>query len=149
MMIISNSSPLIALGRINRLDIFQSLFDTVYIPTSVYDETTNVTEDIRDQRDAILAAVDAKIIHVVEPSIDYTFRRKLDAGEKGALNLALEHDDSQLIMDDRRARNEAKELRLTIIYTTDVLKGAERRQLISSYDEVMEQLHAIGIYLPE
>ena len=55
-MIVSNSSPLIALSRINRLNIFASLFGKVHIPLSVYQETVHETKLI-EQRDRILAAI--------------------------------------------------------------------------------------------
>ncbi len=39
MIVICNSSPLIALSRIHKLDILKQLFGKVYIPDSVYQET--------------------------------------------------------------------------------------------------------------
>ena len=87
-------------------------------------------------------------IEVVQTSLDYTFRRKLGLGERGVLNLAIEKGAIQIIIDDKRARNEAIELGIPIMYTTDVLKIADGEQVIS-YANVMSQLQAIGIYLPE
>jgi len=147
-MIVSNSSPVIALSRIDRLDVFQSLFDEIYIPGSVYQETV-VKATSNDQRDAILAAIQTGAIQVIEPSINHPFRRKLGAGERGALNLALEKNAIQVIMDDKKARNEARELGLSVAYTSDILKVAESDLLIVSYADVLKKLSSIGIYLPE
>lgn len=147
-MIVSNSSPIITLGRINRLDILKALFYKIYIPTIVYQETVIETK-IENQRKAILAAVDAEIIIVTEPTTDHTFSRNLDKGEMDVLNLALEKRASAVIIDDRKARNEARELGFYLIYTTDILRGAEHRGLITSYSEIMDQLRAMNIYLPE
>ena len=147
-MIISNSSPLIALGRIDRLDIFKSMFGEIYIPNAVYQETI-VETSLNNQREAILNAIQAAIIKVVEPSIDKVFNRKLGAGERGVLCLALEKNADQIILDDKKARNEAIELGLSVLYTADVLKGAEKRGLIMSYENIFDQLRDIGIYLPE
>jgi len=39
MIVISNSSPLLALSQVQRLDILKTLFGHIYIPDSVYRET--------------------------------------------------------------------------------------------------------------
>lgn len=147
-MIVADSSLLIVLGRLNRLDILATLFGKVCVPTAVYIETTQQTK-LKTQKEAIIAAINAGIIEVVEPTQHYSFSRRLDAGEMGVLTLALEKKASALIMDDKKARNEAQELGLKVIYTTDVLKAAERRHLITSYSEVIANLRALNIFLPE
>ena len=54
MTVVSNAGPLIALGKLGRLDILQSLYQTVIVPQQVYDET--VTTGIA------LGAPDAQLI---------------------------------------------------------------------------------------
>jgi len=149
-MIVANSSPLIALGRLNRLDILEILFGKIHIPNAVYQETV-VETALEDQREAISRSIDAGIVIVVDSTIDYPFKRKLHSGEKDVLNLAIEKKAGAIIIDDTRARKEAKELELKsdILYTTDVLKGAEKRGLITSYTDIMEELKTMNIYLPE
>lgn len=149
-MIIANSSPLIALGRIERLEILETLFGKIYIPNTVYQETV-IEATIEAQKDSILKSINANIIIVVEPTLEHPFKRKLHSGEKGVLNLAIEKKANGIIIDDTRARKEAKELgfQLSLLYTTDILKGAKQRGLITSYTDVMEQLRAMDIYLPE
>ena len=149
-MIIANSSPLIALGRIQILDVIKNLFGKIYIPDAVYQETVLETA-IDIQRESILKAIDESTIAIIEPKIDYPFKRKLDLGEKGVLNLALENNPDRIIIDEKRARKEAKELgfETSLVYTTDILKGAEKRGLIDSYSDVIDQLKKLKIYLPE
>lgn len=36
--VLCNASPLVALGKLNRLDLLAGLFDEVQIPCGVYDE---------------------------------------------------------------------------------------------------------------
>lgn len=147
-MIVSNSSPLIALSRIGHLQIFASLFGKIYIPTSVYQETVIETQ-LDEQRNAILASIQAQTIEVIEPILQLTFRRKLGLGEQGVLALAVEQQAKLVILDDKRARNEARELGVTMAYTSDILRQAAKQELIPSYTEVMSQLEAIRIFLPE
>jgi uncharacterized protein len=149
MIIISNSSPLIALGRINRFDIINALLGQIYIPNAVSQETVIETSS-EEQRNAILAAIEATTIIVVDPTIDYSFNRKLGPGEKDVLRLAIERNANGIIIDDRKARNEAKALGSdwVLLYTSDILKAADKRGLIS-YAEAMQELRMLKIYLPD
>jgi predicted nucleic acid-binding protein len=36
--IVSNTTPIISLLKLNRLQLFQELYDQIYIPTAVYNE---------------------------------------------------------------------------------------------------------------
>lgn len=146
-MIVADSSPLIALARIDCLNILKALFGTVYIPTAVYQETVMETH-IQQQREAISRAIDAADIIVRNPTITSSFNRRLGRGEQGVLNLAREINAHGIIMDDKKARNEAKALGFFLIYTTDVLRRAEQRGLITSYADLLDQLKALNIYLP-
>ena len=56
MIVISNSSPLIALGSIDRLDLLFQLFEMVYIPEAVYQETVQENH-VLEQRKRIDKAV--------------------------------------------------------------------------------------------
>ena len=149
MIIVANSSPLIALGRIQRFDIINTLFGQIYIPTTVYRETV-IETSFEEQRNTILSAIENSTIVIVEPTIDYSFNRKLDPGEKDVLRLAIEQNANGIIIDDRKARNEAKALGLdeVLLHTTDILKAADKRGLIS-YVEIMQQLRTLNIYLPD
>lgn len=147
-MIVADTSLLIVLGRLNRFDLLQALFGQVFIPTSVFREA--VTEsNLQSQRHAILAAIEADMIVVVEPTESFTPHRRLDSGEIGVLQLALEHQAVAIIMDDKKARNEAKDLGFRLLYTTDILHGAEQRGLIDPYAEIVQELRKMKIFLPE
>jgi len=146
MIVISNSSPLLALSQVQRLDILKTLFGHVYIPESVYQETV-LKCNVPVQKEGILNATN-DFIEVLTPSINRQFSRKLGDGERGVLNLALEKQPHILLIDDKKARNEAKDLGLMPSFTTDVLKQAERKNLISSYVALMQELYKFGIYLP-
>jgi predicted nucleic acid-binding protein len=65
------------------------------------------------------------------------------------LNLAIDLMPDVILLDDRKARNEAKELGLLPTFTSDVLKEAEVQGLIPSYRELFQTLNAHYIYLPE
>jgi predicted nucleic acid-binding protein len=147
MIVISNSSPLIVLSAVDRLDILSQLFDIVYIPDSVYQETVQENH-VLDQKTRIENATNA-YIHIRVPEVRRIFTRTLGAGEQGVLNLALEMHPDILLLDDKKARYEAKALGFTPIFTTDIFKWAEVHQIIESYHEIISQLAQYGIYLPD
>lgn len=70
-MIIANSSPLIVLGRLERLDILESLLGEIFIPNAVYQETV-VETTISNQRRSIQKAIAEETIIVVKPTFDYS-----------------------------------------------------------------------------
>ncbi|GAK58749.1 hypothetical protein U27_05724 [Candidatus Vecturithrix granuli] len=74
--------------------------------------------------------------------------RRLHAGEQDVLNVALELHADMLILDDKKARNEAKALGFDVYYTSAILKGAEKRGLIVSAAQLIAELRKMDIYLP-
>lgn len=148
MIVISNSSPLIALARVRRLDLLKHLFGRVIIPPVVYEEVAPQGK-YGDQYEVIHAAV-TDFIDVIAPTMDYAFTRMLQEGERGVLNLTLDMKADILIMDDRKARNEAKELGISamLALTSDILKQAENEGMIPSYPDLMEELKSKNIFLP-
>ncbi|MCI5150389.1 MAG: hypothetical protein D3916_13555 [Candidatus Electrothrix sp. MAN1_4] len=147
MIVISNSSPLIALSRINHLDIFKKMFGKIYIPDTVYQETV-LQSSYSIQTTNIRKAVEKKIIVVEQPTTNHTFRRTIDAGERGVLNLAFDREADLLIIDDKKARNEAKELGFRTVKTSTLFRHAEKMGFIPSYAAVLSELAEARIYLP-
>jgi hypothetical protein len=147
MIVISNSSPIIALSRCQQLHLFKDLFAHIFIPQAVYEETV-LECHFPLLKESIAQTINDFII-VVNPAANYSFSRNLGKGERGVLNLAIERRPDILVIDDKKARNEAKELGFLPSFTTDIIKAAEKRTLIESYETVMRQLHTLGIYLPE
>jgi predicted nucleic acid-binding protein len=147
MIVISNSSPLIAVSCLQRVDIFHHLFGHLHIPRAVYQEVVVQCPDIQEQQ-YLQDAVDT-FMTIMSPRVSRIFSRNLGLGERGVLNLAIEMCPNIVIIDDRRARNEAVELGFSPTLTTDILKHAERQKLIPSYHDAMISLFLKGIYLPE
>jgi hypothetical protein len=147
MIVIADATTLIALGRVQRLAILKELFGTIHIPESVFQETVEETQ-IELQRISISDAT-KDFIRVIRPSLELALSRNLGKGEVGVLRLAREMNADLLIIDDKKAANEAKALGFPVTLTTNILKLAEQRGLISSYGEIATQLGALGIFLPE
>lgn len=146
MIVISNASPLLALSQACCLHVLQVLFGKIYIPDTVYNETVEQC-NVNLQKRNIEAAI-GDFIEVSKPIVTLKFSRNLGLGEQGVLRLAMEKKADILLIDDKKARNEAKELGFVPFFTTDVLRYAEQRRGIVSYAEVVETLRNFHIYLP-
>jgi predicted nucleic acid-binding protein len=105
--VVSNSSPLIALVRIQRLDLLPAIFESVLVPPAVARE---ISPSI---------PVLAPWLRIQAPSVlppAPLLRRRLGAGEREALALAIELKADWIILDDLPARRSSptfpvKELR--------------------------------------
>ncbi len=146
MKVISNTSPLIGFAKIERLPILQQLFQQIMIPQMVYDEFFEECTSVEEHH---FHAVAQDFIQVIRVEYRHSFSRRLDRGEKEVLTFALQEQADFVILDDRKAFNEAQELRLTVVSTRTVLTFAEERHLIPSYQEVEEELRRTQFYLPK
>lgn len=108
MAVVSNSSPLIALARIQRLDLLPAIFESILIPPAVAREIAPsipvLPTWLRIQAPSVL------------PSAPL-LRRRLGAGESEALALAIELRADWIILDDLPARRSAEASALNVIGT--------------------------------
>jgi predicted nucleic acid-binding protein len=142
--VVSNTSPLIALAKIDQLAILETLFQTVLIPHSVSIEfLKNCTKNEK----IAFEAARGKFLNVMEVTETYPFSRRLDAGEQDALALAIKRK-AVLIIDDRKGFNEAKEQKLIAVSTRAVLKLAEEKRIIPNYGEMERSLRRKSYFLP-
>ena len=134
--VLCNAGPLMALGKLNRLDLLTGLFGQVRIPRAVYDEV--VTQGlIRGAPDALTVRLfwqrqQWPIIDVPEAMLsDYGPPVVLDPGETELLALAQSLADPMLLLDDEVARAEARRLKLRQCGTLGILVRAYRKDLLS------------------
>lgn len=129
MYVISNSTPLIALSKIHRLDLLKQYFDAISIPEEVYDEVVT--------RGGMLYGANeveqAPWIHVVSIKNKTAVEAlclTVDRGEAEAIVCALE-TRALLIIDDRDGRNAASRLGVQITGTIGVLLMAAQDGMIN------------------
>lgn len=135
MIVVSDSSPLIALSSVDRLDLMQLLFDTVTIPVSVHDEVMGSAAKIAVELPSFIRVEPV----VAELPVRY-LKLNLHAGESEAISLALERGIQGIILDDKRAREIADELCLKVIGTLGLLILAKQKGLLSEVRPIMAQI---------
>ena len=126
--IISNTSCLITLERIERMNILRDLYNEIIIPKKVEEEFGGKLANwIR-----IYQTSDVKTLKVLKTIVD--------DGEAEVIILGTEIKDSLLILDDLKARGIAKGLEIKITGTLGVLLKAKRRGIIKSIKDVLDDL---------
>ncbi len=135
--VLSNAGPLMALGKLNRLDLLSELYKQVQIPRAVYTET--VTQGLAyGANDALTIKMfwqyqNWPILDISESVLAaYTPSVILDQGEKELLALAQTLSDSEplVLLDDEVARTEARRLNLRVRGTLGVLVEAYQQKLL-------------------
>jgi predicted nucleic acid-binding protein len=145
MRVVSNSSPLIALAKLDKLKLLEQVFGKILIPQLVYKELERGC--FYQEVTHFKSACDS-FIEVVNVQNHQTFKRSLDLGECEVLSLALERQADIVLIDDRKAFNEAKELGLKTISTLTFLKVAQTKGFIDDYLVLVSELAAKKFFIP-
>lgn len=142
---IANASPVIALAKIERLDLLRVEGRTLLIPEAVANEIFQApAQDAA--RKALETGWCSKPVAVI-PDLE-VLEWGLGAGESAVLSLARQQK-AVAIVDDRAARTACKALGIPFIGTLGVVLRARLEGRISSSVEVFKALQAAGLYLDE
>ena len=138
-MVVSNTSPLMNLAIIGRLDLLRHFYETIHVPEAVWNELV-VQGRGKPGSDAI-AATSWIQMHVVQNRhLVAALREKLDPGESEAIALALELNATLLLIDESEGRRIAASYNLTKTGVLGILLLARKQGLIPSLREEMAKL---------
>lgn len=142
--VVSNTSPLIALAKIDRLTVLSGLFGVVLAPESVSNEFLQNSTSDEAKRFNECVGNTIKIFPIIS---ELHFTRQLGLGERDAISLAIQKN-ALLIIDDKKGRNEAVDKALTVVSTRAVLKLAERAGIIKSFSDSEKELRKKNFFVP-
>lgn len=128
-----NAGPLIALGKLNALDVLPWVYDEILIAPEVYTEAVTRGLEMGHHIDAarIKAAVDKRILKVKKPSpLEIRFVYSLDVGEEETIYLAFQEKTDEVLVDNWHARTEARRAGLRVKGTLGILYGSLRKKFI-------------------
>lgn len=136
MLIISDTSPITNLIRINELDLLKLLYTEVVIPEKVQDELLNYEnqKDEIDKRDWIIVKKVSNSDEVKKLEVE------LDTEEAEAIVLAKELEADLIIIDERKGRKIAEENGLKIIGLLGVLIQAKRMGYVKELKSLLNEL---------
>ena len=146
--VIADAGPVIALSRIDKLELLKQIFKQVVITETIRDEI--LINKHSHGKMLIENAINAQWIQVeiVDQKDWKPLNKGVDAGESSAIFLARQSPESTLlIMDDQAGRAEARYQKLAVIGTAAVIGIAKEQGLIDSAKAVLYELREAGYYI--
>ena len=141
-MIIGDSSALVALATMDRLELLEEIFDTIYVPQAVYEE---VSISYKPQSVKLKKFLANKVVTV---TLDIS-KMGLGQGELEAIALYKNKNADFLLIDDRRAKNFAKLNGLNIIGSLGVMILAKDRGLLLTIRDDLEKLVESSLFISQ
>lgn len=146
--VIANSTPLIALAKINGLDILKRVYSQVEIPKAVYEEVAISGKGKRGSVE-ITKAEWIKVKEVRDEKLKKFLQLELGKGEAEVIALAYEVNADLVIIDENRGREIAKMFGLKVTGTIGTIIEAKRRGLLNDVREKLDELINTGIWIGE
>lgn len=136
MRIISNTSPLIALVKIGKLNLLEYDIDIV-IPRAVFEEMTRFKREYAKElqewgKNKVIEVKNKKAVEYLELIVD--------KGEAETVVLGEELNADAVLIDDLKARKIARLRGLTVIGTIGLLLDAKNKGLVSEVNPLLEEL---------
>jgi predicted nucleic acid-binding protein len=143
--VVADAGPLIAFGRIGRLDLLGAVLGDVAVPEAVLAEC--LIEPLRPGAAAIATALAAgRLRRIPDPEAPSPPFAPLGAGESAVIRVGLALP-APVLMDDRAGRAVAHNLHVDVIGSAGVLLAAKRRGLLASVAPVIDAFQANGYHL--
>ena len=142
--VISNTTPLLSLLKIDKLNLLKELYGKIIIPEAVFREIENGKEKpyYKD-----LTKIDWIEIQKIKNKSSRAYFTDLDEGEAEVLILANEQNADLIIMDEIIGRRYVKHLGINLTGTIGVLLKAKNRGLIGSVKNLLTELTEKGTWL--
>ena len=145
--VIADAGPLIALSRIDALELLRGLFGQVLVTEEVRDEALPAADY---PGKALIAEAFAAGWLACPGPFETSWQPTnpgLDAGERSAIAAAVQMPGCLLIIDDRAGRAEAKSHHIAIVGTAVVVGLAKLQGLIPAARPVLERLQPAGYFV--
>ena len=139
-MIIGDSSALVAMSIMGRLDLLEIIFEKVYVPQAVYDE---VAVSDKPQGAKLKEFLTAKVVDA-ELSIS---KIGLGSGELEAISLYKNMSADFLLIDDKRAKSFAKLNGVNVIGSLGVMILAKELGKIKTIRDDFEKLLKSDVFV--
>lgn len=137
MIIITDASPLISFAILNKLQILDKIFEDIIIPKSVYNEISQegklYSKELKEFGKNRIKEVKNKL------AVDL-LQKHLDIGEAETIILAKENNILDILIDEYKGRQIAKENGLHPIGTLGVLIHAKKKNLIIKVKPELDKL---------
>lgn len=144
--VVADAGPLIALAKLELLDLPGRIFGQVLVPQTVLDECRRQVYS----RDAVLIGEAMKNglfeVRADVPWPEALREPRLDGGELGALAMALQAHVG-LLINEARGRREAAKLGVAVVGVCGLLLFGKREGWIAEVAPLLDRLRISGYYI--
>lgn len=133
---ISNTTPIISLSSIGKIELLRDLFQEVIIPQAVYDEIKAMQRYGYNEVESRFIVVQS----VMNTEHNLFYSNTLDIGEAQTIVLAEEIQADNTIIDENTGYTIAKTYGLNVIRTLSIILKAKESGLISSVKPLMDDM---------
>ena len=152
MIVVSDTTPLLTLFKIGRIDILNKLYNSVHIPFAVFEELTRNTEYPEEAEYfrncpflEVHSELSAERVSLLQRATG------LDLGESEAIILADDKQPSLLLIDESKGRVVAESMKLTITGSIGILFAAYQKKLLTAdeIDQSVTMLRGMNRFIGE
>jgi predicted nucleic acid-binding protein len=145
MLVVADSSALLALAACRRLDLLERIFTEVRVPQAVFSE---VAIEGKPEGEALRNYLSGKVVSV-DLDAFVIGGGDLGRGELEAMALCKHLRADFLLADDRKARNAAKANNIEVVGTLGLLIVAKRRGMVDALSPLVARMVSSGIRISE
>jgi len=142
--VISNTTPILSLLKIDKLDVLQKLYGEIIIPNAVYKE---IEQGINKPYYQNLKEIIWIKIEGISDKKALQYFNDLDAGEAEVLILANEINADLVIIDEILGRKFAQKLNINLTGTLGILLKAKELNYIENISSLITQLRDKGTWI--
>ena len=139
-MIIGDSSAIITLAIVNKLELLEKLYNNFYVPQAVYDEVTKVDKPYNDRLKNFLKTKVKRVNLKLNKS-------SLGLGELEAIALYKELNANVLLIDDNHAKKFAISNNIKVIGSLGILIKAKEANLIKEIKPLLDTIQKSKIFI--
>lgn len=143
MILIADSSALVALSIVNQLDVLEKIFGEVYVPRAVYNE---VKQENKEESQRLEAYCHNRVLDI---SSSFNFNITLGQGESEAIVLYEEKHADFLLCDDKKAKKFAQNFGIKVIGSLGILLKAKKEKHIEKITPLIEVLKSSRIFIDD
>ncbi|PKP08798.1 MAG: DUF3368 domain-containing protein [Bacteroidetes bacterium HGW-Bacteroidetes-4] len=144
--VVSNTTPIISLLKLNKLDLLKKLYSQIYVPKAVFKELeAGGSKEYYKNLSQVnwIRIVDIRNKQALKYFLD------LDSGEAESIVLATELKADLIIIDEKLGRIHAKHAELKITGTLGILLKAKSIGLIDALKPLLDDLTAKDVWISE
>lgn len=152
MIVISDTTPIISLLKINKLNLLEKLFGEVQIPKGVFSELSE-NPLYQNEAEIVQKSNFIKVVEGIDENYVLLLHRStgLDLGESEAIYLSDNENGCLLLMDEIRGRKVAARMGIKIMGTIGILMSAYKNDFLTKaeIENSIDVLRANGRHISE